>query len=94
MTQSPIADPWPAPRVTAPIEATVSLPGSKSLMNRALVLAAISDGPSVVRRALRSRDSSLMAGALTDWTIERVRNCGVLQDAKGAQISAAMAKVR
>ena len=65
MTQSPIADPWPAPRVTAPIEASVSLPGSKSLMNRALVLAAISDGPSVVRRALRSRDSSLMAAALS-----------------------------
>jgi 3-phosphoshikimate 1-carboxyvinyltransferase len=43
----------------------VSLPGSKSLTNRALVLAAISDGPSVVRRALRSRDTSLMAAALT-----------------------------
>ena len=80
MTQSPIADPWPAPRVSAPIEATLSLPGSKSLMNRALVLAAIADGPSVVRRALRSRDSSLMAGALralgaqidtsgNDWTV-------------------------
>jgi 3-phosphoshikimate 1-carboxyvinyltransferase len=64
VTQSPIADPWPAPRASAPIEATVSLPGSKSLMNRALVLAAIADGPSVVRRALRSRDSLLMAGAL------------------------------
>jgi 3-phosphoshikimate 1-carboxyvinyltransferase len=43
----------------------VSLPGSKSLTNRALVLAAIADGPSVVRRALRSRDTSLMAAALT-----------------------------
>ena len=43
----------------------MSLPGSKSLTNRALVLAAIADGPSVVRRALRSRDTSLMAAALT-----------------------------
>ncbi|WP_340540722.1 3-phosphoshikimate 1-carboxyvinyltransferase [Nocardioides sp. GXZ039] len=43
----------------------VSLPGSKSLANRALVLAAIADGPSVVRRALRSRDTLLMAGGLT-----------------------------
>ncbi|MCW2798368.1 MAG: aroA [Nocardioides sp.] len=43
----------------------MSLPGSKSLTNRALVLAAIADGPSVVRRALRSRDTSLMATALT-----------------------------
>ena len=58
-------DPWPAPRARGPVEATVSLPGSKSLTNRALVLAAIADGPSVVRRALRSRDTSLMAVALT-----------------------------
>ena len=58
-------DPWPAPRARGPVDATVSLPGSKSLTNRALVLAAIADGPSVVRRALRSRDTSLMAVALT-----------------------------
>ena len=44
---------------------TVSLPGSKSLTNRALVLAALADRPSVVRRALRSRDTVLMAAALT-----------------------------
>ncbi|WP_121258124.1 3-phosphoshikimate 1-carboxyvinyltransferase [Nocardioides ferulae] len=64
-TASRWADPWPAPRARGPVTATVSLPGSKSLTNRALVLAAISDGPSVVRRALRSRDTLLMAGALT-----------------------------
>ncbi|MFE4000972.1 3-phosphoshikimate 1-carboxyvinyltransferase [Nocardioides sp. YIM B13467] len=59
------ADPWPAPRARGPVTATVSLPGSKSLTNRALVLASIADGPSVVRRALRSRDTLLMAAALT-----------------------------
>ncbi len=48
-----------------PVRATVALPGSKSLTNRALVLAALADGPSVVRRALRSRDTELMAAALT-----------------------------
>jgi 3-phosphoshikimate 1-carboxyvinyltransferase len=59
----------------------VSLPGSKSLTNRALVLAALADGPSVVRRALRSRDTELMAAALVtlgsaidtsgdDWRVE------------------------
>jgi len=74
------ADPWPAPRATAPVEATLSLPGSKSETNRALVLAALADHPSVVRRALRSRDTLLMAAALTrlgsavdtsgeDWTV-------------------------
>ncbi|MEP9361585.1 3-phosphoshikimate 1-carboxyvinyltransferase [Nocardioides sp. CN2-186] len=60
-----VPDPWPAPRAAHPVDAVVSLPGSKSLTNRALVLAAIADGPSVVRRALRSRDTSLMAAALT-----------------------------
>jgi 3-phosphoshikimate 1-carboxyvinyltransferase len=58
-------DPWPAPRARGPVDVTVSLPGSKSLTNRALVIAALADGPSVVRRALRSRDTSLMATALT-----------------------------
>ncbi|NPC96119.1 3-phosphoshikimate 1-carboxyvinyltransferase [Nocardioides sp. zg-DK7169] len=57
-------DPWPAPRAHAPIDAVVSLPGSKSLTNRALVLAALSEGPSTVRRPLHSRDSALMVAAL------------------------------
>jgi 3-phosphoshikimate 1-carboxyvinyltransferase len=56
---------WAAPRATGPVDAVVSLPGSKSLTNRALLLAALADGPSVVRRALRSRDTLLMAAALT-----------------------------
>ncbi len=64
MTGAP-QDPWPAPRFAAPVDLDVTLPGSKSLANRALVLAAIADGPSVVRRALRSRDTLLMAGGLT-----------------------------
>ena len=42
----------------------VSLPGSKSLTNRALVLAALAERPSVVRRPLRSRDTLLMAAGL------------------------------
>jgi 3-phosphoshikimate 1-carboxyvinyltransferase len=58
-------DHWTAPRATAPVRATVSLPGSKSLTNRALLLAALAGGPGLVRRALRSRDTELMASALT-----------------------------
>lgn len=46
------------------MDATVSLPGSKSMTNRALILAALSETPAVVRRPLRSRDTELMAGAL------------------------------
>jgi len=56
---------WRAPAAHAPVRATVRLPGSKSLTNRALVLAALADGEGVVRRALRSRDTELMAAALT-----------------------------
>ncbi len=59
------SEPWPVPHARGPVRAEVSLPGSKSLTNRALVLAALADGPSVVRRALRSRDTELMAGALS-----------------------------
>jgi 3-phosphoshikimate 1-carboxyvinyltransferase len=65
MNDSPAPELWPAPHPAAPVDATVRLPGSKSLSNRALVLAALSDGPSVVRQALRSRDTLLMAAALS-----------------------------
>jgi 3-phosphoshikimate 1-carboxyvinyltransferase len=56
---------WAAPTAAGPVHARVELPGSKSLTNRALILAALADGPSTVRRALRSRDTELMAAALS-----------------------------
>lgn len=65
MTRLPTVELWPAPRARTPVSARVSLPGSKSLTNRELVLAALADGPGIVRRALRSRDTELMATALT-----------------------------
>jgi 3-phosphoshikimate 1-carboxyvinyltransferase len=55
---------WVAPRATSALRAVVAIPGSKSLTNRELVLAALSDVPSVIHRPLRSRDSSLMVDAL------------------------------
>lgn len=55
---------WLSPRATGPISATVALPGSKSLTNRYLVLAALANGTSRLRRPLRSRDTLLMAAAL------------------------------
>jgi 3-phosphoshikimate 1-carboxyvinyltransferase len=55
---------WAAPRATSALDAVVPIPGSKSLTNRELVLAALSDRPSVIRHPLRSRDSSLMVDAL------------------------------
>lgn len=47
------------------MHATVALPGSKSVTNRLLVLAALAPGASTVRQPLVSRDTSLMAAALT-----------------------------
>ncbi len=48
----------------APVRAVVEVPGSKSLTNRALLLAALSDAPSTVTGALRARDTILMGRAL------------------------------
>lgn len=56
--------PWSAPTAEGPLLARLGLPGSKSLTNRELVLAALADGPSLLRRPLRSRDTALMADAL------------------------------
>ncbi|WP_068270460.1 3-phosphoshikimate 1-carboxyvinyltransferase [Aldersonia kunmingensis] len=55
---------WSAPQPEKPIRAVVRLPGSKSITNRALVLAALADGPSTLTGALRSRDTDLMIDAL------------------------------
>jgi 3-phosphoshikimate 1-carboxyvinyltransferase len=55
---------WPAPTASAPVHAIVTVPGSKSQTNRALLLAALAEGTSTVTGALRSRDTDLMIGAL------------------------------
>jgi 3-phosphoshikimate 1-carboxyvinyltransferase len=56
--------PWTAPSARGPLAGDVALPGSKSLTNRELVLAALADGPSTIRLPLHSRDSALMTTAL------------------------------
>jgi len=56
--------PWTAPTASAPVSATVRLPGSKSMTARALVLAAVSLGSSTLRAPLRARDTELMAAGL------------------------------
>lgn len=55
---------WSAPTAAGPINATVELPGSKSITNRALPLAAIASEPTTINGALRSRDTDLMAAGL------------------------------
>jgi 3-phosphoshikimate 1-carboxyvinyltransferase len=55
---------WRAPAATGPVRAQVRPPGSKSVTNRALVLAALADGPTMITNPLRARDTLLMAAAL------------------------------
>ena len=55
---------WLTPHARGPVNATLALPGSKSLTNRYLVLAALASDASRLRRPLRSRDTLLMAAAL------------------------------
>ncbi len=55
---------WHAPVADRPVRATVAVPGSKSLTNRALILAAQATGPSRIVAPLRSRDTELMAAGL------------------------------
>ncbi|MGV8876835.1 MAG: 3-phosphoshikimate 1-carboxyvinyltransferase [Rhodoglobus sp.] len=69
---------WPAPQVSHALSASLSLPGSKSLTNRELVLAALSDGPSRLRSPLHSRDTALMIEAL------RALGVGIVEVATGS----------
>ncbi|MDN3297976.1 3-phosphoshikimate 1-carboxyvinyltransferase [Streptomyces ficellus] len=65
MTETPAQlDFWPAPYATGAVDATVTVPGSKSVTNRALVLGALASEPGWLRHPLRSRDTLLMAEAL------------------------------
>jgi len=72
---SPLPDRLPITPFTRPLRGEVRLPGSKSLTNRALLLAALSRGPVTLTGALASEDTHLMAEAL--------RRLGVRVDADG-----------
>ena len=63
MSQTP--DLWRAPfRGNAPVSAILTIPGSKSVTNRALILSALAKTPSRLHKPLRSRDTELMAQGL------------------------------
>ena len=55
---------WPAPFASKSLDATVVVPGSKSLSNRYLILAALGHRPVRLVGLLRSRDTELMMDAL------------------------------
>jgi 3-phosphoshikimate 1-carboxyvinyltransferase len=61
---------WDAPVAMGPLDATVAIPGSKSLTARYLILAALADGPVTIKGGLHSRDSNLMIDALRALTVD------------------------
>ena len=71
-------DLWRAPfRGDNPISAAITIPGSKSATNRALILAALAETPSTLRKPLHSRDSALMIAGL------KAIGCGITQESNG-----------
>lgn len=65
---------WAAPAAAGPVNGTVTVPGSKSLTNRHLLLAALADGPSTLHRPLVSRDAELMLGAVAALGVQVERS--------------------
>ncbi|BBY87774.1 3-phosphoshikimate 1-carboxyvinyltransferase [Mycolicibacterium tokaiense] len=92
---------WPAPCTPTPVHATVAIPGSKSLTNRTLILAALAaaqgQGTSTISGALRSRDTDLMIGALqtlgltVEGHLSELTVSGGLSPADGATIDCGLA---
>ena len=70
---------WPAPlRGRNAVSARVVIPGSKSVTNRALILAAQANSPSLLKRPLISRDTELMVAGL------KAMGVGVTDETVGA----------
>ena len=60
----PLPDPMPVTPIEGPLDVVVSLPGSKSITNRALVCAALADGTSTLTNALHADDTEAMVEGL------------------------------
>lgn len=92
----PLADPLPITPFTHPIQGVVELPGSKSITNRALILAALAEGTTTLTGALFSRDSRIMvAGLLTlGFMVTADESKGtIVVEGRGGKIPVASAKI-
>ncbi len=77
---------WPALfRGNKPVDVSVVIPGSKSVTNRALILASQADSPSILRRPLISRDSELMVAGLRALGIGIVEKSELVNDQEEIQ---------
>ena len=79
---------WTAPRAPGPVRAVVRLPGSKSMTNRALIIAALADSPTLITGPLAARDTRLMAGAL------RALGCRITEGEREWRVEPAQARPR
>jgi 3-phosphoshikimate 1-carboxyvinyltransferase len=69
-----LPDPLPIAPVAGRLDATATVPGSKSVTNRALVCAALASGTSHLDGALVADDTEAMLGALQALGIEAISN--------------------
>ncbi len=67
------------PALNRPVDATVEIPGSKSLTNRALLVAALAQGDSILENALFSEDSEYCAKCLEQLSIPITLNPNLAQ---------------
>ncbi|MEH2041669.1 3-phosphoshikimate 1-carboxyvinyltransferase [Nostoc sp.] len=67
------------PALNRPVDATVEIPGSKSLTNRALLVAALAQGDSILENALFSEDSEYFAKCLEELSIPITLNPSLAQ---------------
>ncbi|TWD74922.1 3-phosphoshikimate 1-carboxyvinyltransferase [Kribbella amoyensis] len=75
---------WPAPRPEGAVTGRVTVPGSKSISNRALILAAIADGPSTLSGLLAARDTALMRSALVSLGVGITERDGLVTVTPGS----------
>jgi len=90
----PLADPLPIQPFTRPARGDAELPGSKSITNRALLLAALADGPTTLTGALFSEDTRIMTDALRKlgFTVkEDKRQKTIYVEGRGGRIPAPQA---
>ena len=89
-------DPLPITPFTAPVKGSVELPGSKSITNRALILAALCRDPVTLRGALFSRDTAIMVKALRSLGFKVTTNAKaktIRVEGRGGMIPEATAKI-
>lgn len=91
-----LPDPYPVQPWTRPCVGEVTLPGSKSLTNRLLILSALADGRVRLQGALFSRDSTILCNALQSlgFTVRTDEQSAVIEiEGQAGRIPAASASM-